>query len=128
MAKAIGRTQRSHHAAEAAHHAAMQGIDWGERMTSHIAHALLVYTGLHIFVTMQAIKGESGSILPYFGLVALVAAIIPACRWLEKRWQRRTAASRDDSGLAGAFRRDAAMVWLCALGLPFALTAVLSLI
>ena len=37
-------------------------------MSDHVAYALLVYTGLQIFVTMGALKTEHGSILPYFAL------------------------------------------------------------
>src|SRR5688500_2040478 len=59
------------------------------RMSDHIAYALLVYTGLNILLTVGAIKGAlEGSILPYFSLVLLVAAIIPACRSLERRWEQ----------------------------------------
>ena len=45
-------------------------VDWKRRMSDHVAYALLVYTGLQIFVTMGALKSEHGSILPYFALVA----------------------------------------------------------
>ena len=55
---------------------ARKAVDWNKRMSDHIAAALLIYTGLHILVTMQAIKGEGGSILPYFGLVLLVLSLI----------------------------------------------------
>ncbi len=62
--------------------------DWRKRMSDNIAYALLVYTALQIFMTMGALHGKGGSILPYFALVVLVAAIIPACRRFEKRWNR----------------------------------------
>ena len=52
-------------------------LDWRRKMSDHVAYALLVYTGLQIFVTMSALKIGSGSILPYFALIVLVAAIIP---------------------------------------------------
>ncbi|ANU06553.1 hypothetical protein [Paraurantiacibacter namhicola] len=95
-----------------------------KRMSDHIAFALLVYTGLNIFVTMEAIKGTNGSILPYFGLVVLVAAIIPACRKLESRWERLTTTGAEDAQLTGLFRRDVLALWACAIGLPFALTGL----
>ncbi|WP_235913481.1 hypothetical protein [Croceibacterium salegens] len=99
-------------------------IDWTKRMSDHIAAALLVYTGLHIFVTMQALNGHHGSILPYFGLVFLVAAIIPACRLFEKRWERLAASGESDGELRRLFNRDLVVLWLAAIGLPLVITAL----
>lgn len=98
--------------------------DWRRRMSDHIAYALLVYTALQIFVTMGALKGEGGSVLPYLALVVLVAAIIPACRRFERRWNRLTDEQAHDPALAGYYRRDRNTLWLLAIGLPFALTAL----
>jgi fatty acid desaturase len=97
-------------------------IDWRRRMSDHVAFALLAYTGLQIFVTMTALKSGHGSILPYFALVVLVAAIIPACRFMEKRWDGLSDRQAANPELADRFRRDAVLLWLCAIGLPFALT------
>lgn len=99
-------------------------VDWRRRMSDNIAYALLVYTALQIFVTMGALKGEGGSILPYLALVILVAAIIPACRRFERRWNRLSDEEAHDPALAGYFRRDRLTLWLLAIGLPFALTAL----
>ena len=101
-----------------------KAIDWNKRMSDHIAAALLVYTALHILVTMQAVKGEGGSILPYFGLVVLVAAIIPACRLFEKRWEKLVATGEPESGLRPLFNRDRLYLWAAAIGLPFIVTGV----
>lgn len=98
--------------------------DWRRRMSDTIAYALLVYTGLQIFVTMGALKGEGMSLLPYLALVLLVAAIIPACRRFERRWNRLSDAQAADPALAGLYRRDRLAIWLLATGLPFALTAL----
>jgi hypothetical protein len=97
-------------------------IDWRKRMSDHVAFALLVYTGLQIFVTMNALKSGHGSVLPYAALIVLVAAIIPACRYTEKRWEGLSEAEASDPGLASAFWRDATVLWLCAIFLPFILT------
>nr|WP_119084449.1 hypothetical protein [Altererythrobacter sp. B11] len=99
-------------------------IDWRRRMSDNVAYALLTYTGLQIFVTMHAIRHGSGSILPYFALVVLVAAIIPACRLFERRWDSIGDLAAGDPELAGAFRRDRIMLWACAIGLPFLLTGI----
>ena len=99
--------------------------DWRKGMSDNVAYALLVYTGLQIFVTMHAISDVArGSTLPYLSLIVLVAAIIPACRRFEKRWENIDPALADDPTLRGIYRRDQALLWLLAIGLPFALTAL----
>jgi hypothetical protein len=99
-------------------------LDWRRRMSDHIAYALLVYTGLQIFVTMGALKGETGSLLPYLALVILVVAIIPSCRRFETRWNRLSDEQAADPAFSGYYRRDCLVLWLLAIGLPFALTAM----
>jgi hypothetical protein len=106
-----------------AHHAA-RPIDWRRKMSDHIAYALLVYTALQIFVTMGALKAQEGSLLPYLALIVLVGAIIPACRRFERRWNRLSDEQAADPALAGYYRRDRLALWLLAIGLPFALTAL----
>ncbi|MEX0340950.1 MAG: hypothetical protein AB3N06_00035 [Erythrobacter sp.] len=102
--------------------------DWRKAMSDNVAFALLVYTGLQIFVTVQAMKQGSSSILPYLALVVLVAGIIPACRWFERRWVGLSGEDAANANLKGAFRRDQLLLWLLAIGLPFALTAFFNII
>jgi hypothetical protein len=99
-------------------------IDWRRRMSDHIAYALLVYTALQIFVTVGALKGERGSLLPYFALVVLVAAIIPACRRFERRWNRLNDVQAADPGLRPRYLRDLGWLWSLAIGLPLVLTGL----
>ena len=99
-------------------------VDWRKKMSDHIAYALLVYTALQIFVTMGALRGTGGSLLPYLALIILVIAIIPACRNFETRWNRLNEDQAHDPDMAPAFRRDRMWLWLLAIGLPFALTAM----
>lgn len=109
----------------ARHHSAKRrAVDFRSKMSDHIAYALLVYTGLQIFVTMAALKGDGASILPYFALVVLVALIIPACRAFEKRWNMLSDEEAADISLKGRFLRDVSILWALAIGLPFLLTAV----
>ena len=103
---------------------AQSSIDWRRKISDHVAFALLVYTGLQIFVTMGALKTGHGSLLPYFGLVVLVAAIIPGCRLFEKRWETLPDGEAANPALASKFRRDALVLWSCAIGLPIALTGL----
>ena len=103
-------------------------LDWRKKMSDHVAYGLLIYTGLQIFVTMSVLKTGHGSILPYFALIVLVAAIIPGCRLFEKRWEGLSDSEAADPELAGRFRRDVVLVWLFAVGLPFALTGLFKLV
>jgi hypothetical protein len=98
--------------------------DWRRKMSDNIAYALLVYTVLQIFVTMSALKNEGMSMLPYLALVVLVGAIIPACRRFERRWNRLSDEQATDPMFARDYRRDRFALWLLAIGLPFALTAL----
>jgi hypothetical protein len=109
-------------------HGAAHPLDWRKRMSDNIAYALLVYTALQIFVTMGALQGETKSLLPYLALVVLVVAIIPSCRRFERRWNRLSNEQAADPELARYFRRDRLTLWLLAIGLPFALTAVFKLL
>lgn len=102
--------------------------DYRKAMSDNIAYALLAYTGLQIFVTMRALAGTKGSLLPYLALIVLVAAIIPGCRRFERRWEWLTVqAARDPENapdLAVLFARDRMLLWALALGLPLVLTAL----
>jgi hypothetical protein len=105
-----------------------KATDWKRRMSDNVAYALLVYTGLQIFVTMGALRSEHGSILPYFGLVLLVAAIIPGCRLFEKRWERLAATDAPREELAPLFVRDVAVLWIAAIGLPLVVTGIIKVL
>jgi hypothetical protein len=99
-------------------------VDWRRKMSDHIAYALLVYTALQIFVTMGALKTPGTSLLPYLALIILVCAIIPACRRFERRWNRLDDLQASDPALAPQYKRDRLALWILAIGLPFALTAL----
>ena len=106
--------------------AARHQRDWRKAMSDNIAYALLVYTALQIFMTISAMKKlAEGSMLPYFSLIVLVAAIIPACRRFERRWDTLSNEQAADPSLRGWFRRDQAFLWLLAIGLPFLLTGLI---
>lgn len=121
MAKALHRTaeEKTRDRAVAGHKAR----DWRKGMSDNVAYALLVYTALQIFVTVHAIKEIGSSILPYLALVVLVAGIIPACRWFERRWRDLSDEEAADPSLANGYRRDQMLLWVLAIGLPFVLTA-----
>lgn len=100
-------------------------LDWRRKMSDHIAFALLVYTALQIYVTMGALETNGESILPYFALVLLVAAIIPGARMFEERWSVLSDDQAADPELAGAFKRDRLLLWIAAIALPFIISGVL---
>lgn len=116
------------HEHRAGAHDAAKARDWRKAMSDHVAYALLVYTALQIFLTVKAMSEGLPTILPYFALVVLVAAIIPACRWFEKRWAGLTDEQATDDAYASAFRRDTIGLWALAITLPLALTGLFKLI
>ena len=99
--------------------------NWGKAMSDNVALALVVYTGLQIFVTVEALKQGVSSTLPYFALILLVAAIIPACRWAEGRWKDLSEEENCNEMLKTRFRRDQTILWVAALGLPLVFTGLL---
>ncbi|OZA91005.1 MAG: hypothetical protein B7X57_10710 [Erythrobacter sp. 34-65-8] len=99
-------------------------LDWRKRMSDNVAYALVVYTALHIFATVGAMKETGMKSMALLALVVLVVAIIPACRSFERRWRDLSDESASDLALAPAFRRDQVGLWIMAIGLPFALTAI----
>ena len=98
--------------------------DLRKAMSDNVAYALIIYTALQIFMTVHAMKQGVSSILPYLALVVLVAGIIPACRWFEKRWKDLPDSEAHDPALSGAFKREAIAVWAVAIGLPLAMTMI----
>ena len=102
--------------------------DWRKAMSDNVALALVVYTALQIFVTVKAMRDGLPSLLPYVALILLVAAIIPACRKFESRWLHLDDEAAHDPAMRTAFRRDQAMLWAIAIGLPFVLTGLFKLI
>jgi hypothetical protein len=116
MAKALQQSALETHKRKA------DVLDWRKKISDHVAFALLVYTGLHIFLTMSAMKTGQASLLPYMALVVLVFAIIPGCRQFEARWKDLSDEQAGDPELSGRFTRDCAVLWLLAIGLPVLLT------
>ncbi len=102
--------------------AAAHPRDWRKGMSDHVAWSLLVYTGLHIFVTVKAIMNTGQTMMALLALVVLVAAIIPLWRRFEQRWTMLGDDAAHDPSLASAYRRDMLVIWVAAIGLPVVLT------
>ena len=107
---------------------ALRKRDWRKAMSDHVAYGLLAYTSLQIFVTVKALSEGSSTALPYLALVVLVAGIIPVCRWYEKRWAVLSDAEAADPALSGDYRRDQALLWTMAIGLPFGLALIFKML
>ena len=100
------------------------GVQWDKKMSNNCAFSLLVYTLLQIFVVMGAIETKGMSIAPYFGLLILVAFIIPFCRKYEQKWQNTDFSGFSEQSIAAKFRKDQVVLWAMAIGLPFLFVAV----
>ena len=99
-------------------------VDWRKSMSDNVAIALIAYTGLQIFFTVDAIKETGLRSLSMLTLIILIAGIIPACRWFEKRWREIPEDAAHDPALRGLYRRDQLLLWTLALGLPIVLTVI----
>lgn len=118
MNKSVGKTPSHKTGAPA------RKCDWRRGMSNNVAYALLLYTGLQIFVTVAAMERGVSSILPYFVLVVMVVGIIPACRFFERRWMGLSDEEAANKALAPNYRRDQFGLWVLVISLPFALTAL----
>ena len=97
---------------------------YSKRMSDHVAIALVVYTLMLIFLVTPTIESSGMSIFPYFVLVLLVAAVIPLCRNLERRWQALSATAHPGDGLETHYVADRLKLWVAAIAIP-AVLAVL---
>lgn len=108
--------------------AAAHRKDWRKGMSNHVAYALLVYTAIHIFATVSAMKATGLKTGALLALCVLVAGIIPALRKFEGRWTVLNDDQAVDPSYAPAYRRDLTFLWILAIGLPFALTFIFRMI
>ena len=126
MVAAASRKSVSEHRT---HHAVRHnGVRWDKKMSNNCAAALLFYTMMQIFVVLRFIETKGMSIAPYFGLILLVAVIIPFCRNFEKRWREMGNSGLSDQSLAAKFRADQILLWLLAIGLPLVFVGVIKAI
>jgi hypothetical protein len=103
----------------ARHDVQHSSVRWDKKMSNNCAAALLVYTMMQIFFVLSFIETKGMSIAPYFGLVLLVAVIIPFCRKFEKRWVNMASSGLSEQSIAAKFRSDQVVLWMLAIGLPF---------
>lgn len=90
---------------------------WHRKMSNNLAAALMLFTGLQIFVISAVVATGATSLLYHLGIVLLIAAIVPAARNMERRWEALPE-SLSEEGAAERFRRDQLKLWSVALFLP----------
>tara|TARA_R110001599_G_scaffold181949_3_gene374842 strand:- start:1931 stop:2329 length:399 start_codon:yes stop_codon:yes gene_type:complete len=105
-----------------------RSVRWDKKMSNNCAAALLFYTMMQIFFVLRFIETRGMSIAPYFGLILLVAVIIPFCRNFEKRWRSIGNSGLSEQSLAAKFRADQIVLWTLAAGLPFVFVGVIKII
>ncbi|NKJ42551.1 MULTISPECIES: hypothetical protein [unclassified Novosphingobium] len=97
-----------------------------KRISNAVAYGLMVYTALQIFLTMRALEEADNTLLPMLALVALVGAIIPLYRRMEKKWDATALRLVDDpAALAQALTRARLTIWAVSIGLPLLVTVVI---
>jgi hypothetical protein len=97
---------------------------YAKRMSDHVAFALIIYTLMLIFMVTPAMESEGTTILPYFLLVLLVAAVIPSLRRFEHKWKMLEGSELGEGGLETRFTFDRIKLWVGAIGIPVLLAAL----
>lgn len=100
---------------------------YAKRISDHVAVGLVVYTLALIFITSPAMESDGTSILPYFMLVVFVAMVIPACRKIERRWEKLEASDLGDGGLQTRFTMDRVKIWVAAIVIPVILAVLFTI-
>lgn len=104
---------------------------WHRRMSNNLAWALVLFTGLQISVISGVVATGASTILYHLGIAVLIAAVVPAARNMERRWESLSQSDLSGLRLAALFRTDQLKLWGTALLLPLAwipLGALLGLI
>jgi hypothetical protein len=91
---------------------------WHRRMSNNLAAALVTFAGLQIFVISAVVATGATTLLYHIGIAILIAAVIPAARNIERRWETLSQSDLSHHGLAVRFRMDQLKLWTGALLLP----------
>lgn len=87
-------------------------------MSNNLAAALITFAGLQIFVISAVVATGATTLLYHIGIAVLIAAVIPAARNLERRWETLSQSGLSGHGLAVRFRMDQLKLWTATLLLP----------
>lgn len=91
---------------------------WRRRMSNNLAAALVTFAGLQIFVISAVVAIGATTLLYHIGIAILIAAVIPAARNLDRRWEALSQSDLSNQGLAVRFRMDQLKLWTATLLLP----------
>tara|TARA_R110000868_G_C10626120_1_gene742748 strand:- start:97 stop:495 length:399 start_codon:yes stop_codon:yes gene_type:complete len=92
----------------------VQSVDYGRRMSSHVAAALVIFAVLQIAVVAKL----GGSLVMHLGIFIAIGGFAIAARSLESRWIALSEKSDTDQ-LARCFRADIIPLWAASLVAPF---------
>lgn len=93
----------------------LQSVDYGRRMSSHVAAALVIFAVLQIAVVAKL----GGSLVMHLGIFVAIGGFAVAARSLENRWVALSEKSADADHLAQYFRADILPLWAASLVAPF---------
>ena len=90
----------------------------GNRMTRHVAAAVVVFAIAQIWLVAAAIDAGAPRGISIAALFALIGLAIPYARFIEKRWQRLGETALPSPALTQRYRRDVVRLWLMTLLVP----------
>jgi hypothetical protein len=93
---------------------------WHRKMSNNLAAALVVFGGLQIFVISTVVASGATSLLYHIGIAILIAAIIPAARNMERRWELLSQSQSSNLDIVSRYRADQMKLWALTLLLPLA--------
>lgn len=94
--------------------------NWHRRMSNNLAAALVAFAGIQIAVISTVVATGATTLLYHIGIAVLIAAVIPAARNMERRWEGLSRSELSHHGLTTRFRRDQVKLWTATLLLPMA--------
>ncbi|EQB03749.1 hypothetical protein L286_01310 [Sphingobium sp. HDIP04] len=83
-----------------------------QRMSTHLAVALVVFCLLQIFIVAKM----GGSLLLHLGIIVAIGGFAVAARGLERRWELLDSSGLPAHSLDLRFRRDLVQLWGASIG------------
>lgn len=81
--------------------------DYGKRMSTQLAAALVTFALLQIFIVAKM----GGSLVLHLGIIVAIGLFAVAARALERRWVILGRSGLSQSGLSLRFRRNLLQLW-----------------
>lgn len=90
----------------------------GNRMTRHVAAALILFAVAQIWLVVSAIDSGAPRGMMVAALLVLIGLAIPFARWTERRWQSLGQEALPSPALTNRYWRDVGLVWSMAMLVP----------